>query len=841
MINRTQSKTIFNLAIKNLKANRTHNLIIICAIVLTTLLITAVFTMGININASMERAIMKTTGGDYHGSFKYLTPSEVEKLKNHPSIKESGTSLSVGKLQGSSLKNNHVETLHVDESYAEHSFIDFIEGGLPTHENDIVLNTWVLDLLGVKPQLGQKVRLDINIGQKVISQDFKISGYYKADKNLSMSGLAFVSKAFTDKHISQINPVDSELNGLYVNTSQLLVLFKNSFVIENKLKTILADTGLEVEYGVNPAYSSVSLSQDLLNLVPYAVVILITMISGYLLIYNIFYIAVLQDVKFYGLLKTIGTTPRQLKRIITIHARSLYIIALPFGLGLGYVLGLLVTPLANSFSNHSLETSYSASPWIFLGAALFSYITVRIASTKPGRIASQISPIEAVRYSGIRRIAQKKIRKTKHGAKLHNMALSNIFRNKKKLFLVLSSLTLSIVLFSTIFTIISSLDVAKYLSSHISGDFVIQNEVLVDYRTQRSGDPYKLSPELIRRLSQIDGVNRVDQVYYRVESIPIDHIIRSVLEPFSAKPDPDPSIPWTLNQGKISVNLYGVDTGWYELLYKDVVKGEFDKEKFETGKYVLVTEANLPNDSSAKSYYQPGEMISFSTEGRSYEVMAVLKQDALYAATTKSYSVNGYNAFLPVSELTKGDDSSMIISANLHVEPDKLDKVEHTIRAMIDLSEELSIKSREDYKKELGGFIRVFQTIGYSLSIVIAMIGILNYINTVLTGVISRRNEFAILESIGMTKKQAKKVLVYEGFYIVLLTILFTSTIGVLITYAVSKSITESISFTVFQMSYFPFIFTLPVLMIISYTVTLLAYKTLTKVTIVERLRESIQ
>lgn len=129
-----------------------------------------------------------------------------------------------------------------------------------------------------------------------------------------------------------------------------------------------------------------------MNIIPYAVVILITMLSGYLLIYNIFFISVVRDVKFYGLLKTIGTTPRQLKKIISIQARSLYLVALPFGLGLGYLLGLLILPMTSSFLNGSTDNVYSASPWIFIGAAAFSFMTVWIAASKPGRMASRTSP-----------------------------------------------------------------------------------------------------------------------------------------------------------------------------------------------------------------------------------------------------------------------------------------------------------------------------------------------------------------------------------------------------------------------------------------------------------------
>lgn len=844
MISTNNRKTITALAKKSLKANRARNFTIICAIVLTTLLITAVFTLALSINQSMQRAQMQTTGSDYHGSFKYLNPAELEKLKNHPSIKSYGVFLKVGDISTSLFKNNRVEVLRIDENYTKHGFINFIAGGLPSQENEIVLNTWALDLLGAKHELGQTVKLDIDTGEKVISRDFKISGYYETDQNLAMSGLAFVSEAFTQKNISHIDPDVSEATGSYVNTAGLGVLFNNSYNIEKKVQKILTDTGLDVPYGVNPAYTSVSLSENLMNIVPYGIVILITMLSGYLLIYNIFFISVVRDVKFYGLLKTIGTTPRQLKKIISIQARSLYLFALPFGLGLGYLLGLLLLPMATSISSSSTDNVYSASPWIFIGAAAFSYMTVWIAASKPGRMASRTSPVEAVKFAGVSSGGKRKAKKSKHGAKLHNMAFSNLFRSKKKLILMLSSLSLSIILFSTIFTVISSLDVNKYLGAFISGDFVVQNEVLVSITGPRDGDPYKLSEEFANNLSKIDGVESVDKVYHRYVPYPVDDAIRAILEPLAAAVDPHPYLLSTLDKGgMIHINLYGLDPGWYDLVDKDIIEGEFNRQKFASGKYAVIAEAMFIEEDSYRTYYHPGDTITFGKSGKSYEVMAVLKYDAVYAATTKSFSMLGYNAFLPAlelqKELPKGTDPANIVSATLHVDPAKMDLIEQAAKALTDSTNELSLKSREDYKEELGGFIRIFQTVGYGLSLVIALIGVLNYINTVLTGVVSRRNEFAMLESIGMTKKQLKRMLILEGLYTVLLTVLITSTLGVFLTYNLSKSITENMAFMVFQMSWLPFILTVPVLLTIAYSVTLKAYKTLCQASIVERLRET--
>lgn len=494
MIATNNRKTILNLAMASLRANRLRNLAAICAIILTTLLITSIFTMALSINQSMQYAQMKTVGSDFHGGFKYLSPEQVETLLKHPSIKQSALSLHSGILHNKAFDQDRVEVLQVDQNYADHGFIEFVEGGLPAGENEVVLNTWVLGKLGVQPELGKEITLQIDTGERIINRKFTLSGYYEADKQLAMAGLAFVSKAFTDKNLSDIDPVQSKESGSYVNTSELSVMFNNSFHIEKKLNRILADTRITAPIGINWAYSSVSLADNVENILPYAAVIFIIMLSGYLLIYNIFYISVIRDVKFYGLLKMIGTTPRQLRRIIAIQARLLYLIALPFGLGSGYMTGRWVTPLTTSLSGEVKGNSLSSSPWIFAGAALFSFLTVWIAAHKPGRLAADIAPVEAVKFSGVQNSGKRTFKPSKHGARLYRMSFSNLFRSKKKLSLMLSSLFLSILLFNTIFTVISSMDVNKYLSAYIHGDYMIHNKGII----QQEGNAQSMKPSYPR-------------------------------------------------------------------------------------------------------------------------------------------------------------------------------------------------------------------------------------------------------------------------------------------------------------------------------------------------------
>lgn len=838
MIATNNRKPISRIAGRSLKTNRVRNLFIISAIVLTTLLITSVFTTAFSINDSMQRAKMKTAGSDFHGSFKYLTPEELNKLKQHPLIKEYGTSTLVGRAINDVFRDTPVEVDSIDESTAKHSFVKFLEGGLPTAENGIAMSTWELDALGVPHKLGAKVKLELDMNVQKISKEFELTGFYKTDEHVAMSGLAFVSKSFTQQHLSGVDPVQSRNKGSYVNTTRLDVMFNNSWGIENKVQKMLTDTGLKVPYGVNWAYTSVALSDDMTNVIPFAVLIVIMMLSGYLLIYNIFHISVVRDIRFYGLLKTMGTTPRQLKRIISIQANRLYFIALPFGLALGYGVGCWMIPMMSSISGGEAETTYSANPLIFLGAALFSYLTVRIAASKPGRTAARISPVEAVKFSGIGGRSSKKIKRSTHGAKLSRMSLGNLFRYKKKLFLMLASLSLSIILFSVIYTVISSFSVNKYLNAFISGDFVVKESAgsgIGGVAEPKDG----LTEDVCRKLASIQGVTALDKVYYMADTMPITNEIKKILQPLAAAEDPNmPYYSPTLNRGKVQLQIHGIDPGWYDVIEKkDIISGSFDRNKFELGDYVLVTEPTLESDQEV-SYFKPGDRIKLDGVKKSYEVMAVLQSDALYAAGTQIYDSAGFKVFLPAAELKSSVGDPLILSATLHVDPGKLNQVKDEVQSFMGTNRSLVIKSREDYEQEMNGFIRIFKTIGYGLSFTIALIGILNYINTFITGVISRRNEFAILESIGMTKKQLKKMLIYEGFYSILCTCVIVGTAGMAITYFVAKGISENVAFVEFHMNVLPIASLIPLLVAVSLVVTLAAYKWLSRSTIVERLRE---
>ncbi len=149
-----------------------------------------------------------------------------------------------------------------------------------------------------------------------------------------------------------------------------------------------------------------------------------------------FQISVTTDIRFYGLLKTIGTTDRQIRRIVCNQALLLSILGIPLGLVVGYGIGTQITPLI-IVNLHGLSAKdLSFSPWIFILSALFSLFTVLISCRKPAHIAAKISAVAAVRYTEGSALHHKKERRTR-GAKIIHMAWANLGRNRKKTMLTL--------------------------------------------------------------------------------------------------------------------------------------------------------------------------------------------------------------------------------------------------------------------------------------------------------------------------------------------------------------------------------------------------------------------
>ena len=401
-------KCIRRLSFKSLWASRKRNIIAICAIALTTLMFTSLFTIMLSVNSSYETYNFRQAGGYSDGIFKDLSREQADKIAAHKGIKASGERIVCGFSSSDVFSKVAAEVSYMDKNCTRWSYAAPSTGKEPQKENEIAMDTAALRLLGVEPELGANVTITYQTGNGTDTgipqtDSFILVGYWEYDDLMPVHYIN-VSKAYVDKINEKCIAAGNEALDIDLN-----VMLPSKLNIREQMEKIDTDLGYDwntrdqensARIGVNWGLTASSISSGIEFSLVAAIIafFLLIIFTGYLIIYNIFQISVTGDIRFYGLLKTIGTTPRQLRRIITQEALFLCIIGIPIGLLLGYGIGAVLTPIAlETTSIIGTKATVSSSPLIFIGSAVFAIITVFLSCRKPGKIAAKVSPVEAAK------------------------------------------------------------------------------------------------------------------------------------------------------------------------------------------------------------------------------------------------------------------------------------------------------------------------------------------------------------------------------------------------------------------------------------------------------------
>ena len=871
-------KVIRTISRRSLRANRLRNIVAIIAITLTTMLFTTLFTIGLSTNEAFQQANFRQAGGYAHGTFKYLTKEQFDELKNDPLIETYGLRRFVGMPNKIPFNKAHVEIGYSDANQAKWMYLNPIQGTFPKEgSNEAATDTRVLSLLGVEPVIGTEFTITFNVDGKETTQTFILSGFWEYDQAIVASHV-LVPNSKAEEIFKQLDT--KGLDGMTARWN-MDVMFKNSMNIENNIENILKSHGYQSENsgeenfvatGVNWGYTGAQFVNefDLITMVGVIVILLLISFTGYLIIYNVFQISVASDIRFYGLLKTIGTTPKQLKRIVSKQAMALSVIGIPIGLFLGYFIGIGLTPVILSRLNGVVSTTISISPMIFWGSALFSLATVFISCRKPSKIAANVSPIEAVRYTESFN-SKKFIRKNKKGVSLSQMALANLGRNKSKTVITILSLSLAIILLNLTFTFTNGFDMDKYLRNVVA-DFQISDASY--FQVTQGWNSESVSEEFITEINKhgaiIDG-GRVYGKTTQASEFVTEEYFRKVNNRYLTGENLDIYVQHQerIDDGRIvtRIQLYGMEDKLFSKL--NVLDGDLTKLKDPSERYIAAVYftddyGNPKMDSNwAKlgdtvtiryidemEYYNPdtGEVYEGDIpEGAIFDERILKYRDIDYKVCalveiphTMSYRYYGADEFIIDSDTFIKDTGTKDI---LYYAFDTTDESNAQMEAFLsettqNIYTQFDYESKQTYKDEFENFRNMFIILGSVLSGIIGLVGILNFLNAVLTSIITRRKEFAMLESIGMTGKQLKSMLIYESLYYTLSSTLMCLALYVLAGPMVGSAIGNIFWFFSYKPTFTPILLCLPFMILISYIVPCLGYKDLVKKSVVERLRE---
>ena len=845
MIQVKNKKPIRNLADKSFHANRARNIIASIAIALTAVLFTTLFTMGIGTVESLQKATMRQGGGDGHAVLKYITDEEFENIKDHSLIKEIAYNrILCDDVENKQFLKRHTEFWYYDDVGLKLGFCEPTSGHVPAAENEVIADTKTLELLGVPLEVGAPLTLSLNIRGETVQRDFILSGWWESDPVFNV-GQIFTSRAYVDSHLGELKNTMKEDNS-FTGVICAYIMFDNSIDLEGKLERVITESGYSLDenasnyiaHNVNWAYLSANFAMDRGTLSILISGLLLIILTGYLIIYNIFQISVIRDIRFYGLLKTIGTTGRQIRRIIRRQALILSAIGIPFGLLAGYFTGKALVPFIVRNTIFAGSTiSVSPSPWIFAGSALFALVTVMISTLKPGRIAAAVSPVEAVRFTDVNPKMKSKPKRTVKGAKMPRMALANLGRNKKRSVLVIISLSLGLTLLNTVFTLSQSIDMDKFLSKFVDTDFLAAH---ADYfNNDFSGPINQTSESMIEAIQAQPGFQEGGRLYGGTE------------EQFAAEDKNNTLQQYNVdNYGNFFSEVYGLEK--LPLKRLTLLDGELDYEKLASGKYILegIPLDDYNNPVMTNKHFDVGDTVVL----HNYKGTSEAFVDREY--TTQEFTVLGHVAikyysnsdrinwdyafYLPAEVYKSLVVQPAVMSYAFNASDDQESAMESFLQKYTDTEEPLmNYTSKFTTIGEFSDMRNTVVLIGGSLSFIIGLIGILNFFNAILTSILTRRRELAMLQSIGMTTKQLKKMLIFEGLYYAFGTCLLSLILGVAFSILVVRPLCGILWFTSYHFVLWPLFAVLPVLFVLAALIPAASYAMTGKQSIVERLRET--
>lgn len=839
---------IRNLAKKSFQASQTRNRIAVAAIALTTVLFTVLFTMGIGVVESFQNGTMRQVGSSAHGSIKYINQEQYDKISKHPLIEEIANNiLCANEVTNPEFLKRRVELWYNDENALEWSFHQPTYGRAPETDDEIMMDTVSLELLGIPKEIGAKVTLSLSVrpGDAPIDRTFVLCGWTEPEDTMNV-GFGIVSRAYVVVHQEELRytyPEDSAMTG----TIRADIKFQNSANIDRKLKQVIEESGYSTEEGAenyiasnaNWAYMSSSVGNSMGSILGIAAGFLLIILTGYLIIYNIFQISVIRDIRFYGLLKTIGTTGKQIKSIIRYQALMLSAMGIPIGFIIGYLVGKTLVPMILQQSYYSgMEVATSLNPAIIVGSGLFSIITVILSTRKPAKIASKVSPVEAVRWADNSLKQGKSLKKSTDGGKISRMALSNLNRNRKRTVLVIVSLSLSLILLNSVFTISRSFDMDKYLSVFVDTDFLLADARYFNFKYAALDGEDSVTESIIQQVEQLEGYQEGGRLYCSLTDFVEDYDTSK-----DQKATGRQSYA-TNEEGQPYTVIYGLDDLPFSRL--EVWRGEKDLgrlfEKLQTGKYIIegVSVDDYQRVYEEQVKHEIGDKVTLIDQAgqrREYEILAQIKMKYYTNTCRIGYK---FNYYLPSSVYKEIAPEELLMSYVFNVEEGKEAETEAYLEEYTSAIEPLmSYESKMMKEREFEEMQSLFLTVGGILTFIIGLIGILNFINSILTSIVTRRREFAMLESIGMTAKQLKKLLILEGLYYNLGTIVLSFIISILFSAGVIRVLIGQMWFLSYQFTLSSLFMVYPFLILIGIMIPLMIYRFVSNQSIIERLREA--
>lgn len=851
---------------RSFAASRVRNFIAVLAIVLTAILFTSVTTIGLGFMESLTLTMQMQKGSKSDGDFRNMTAEQFEALQQTDFVEQAGLRMPIGFL--SNTNRHNIEFDVVNQTQADLTFCSPSHGKMPEAANEIVTSDLALMDLGVNPQVGEEVTIMFTAHGQEYSMSMVVSGWYEATSEQTSMMIAGTSFRDANPEIFRYTyDEDAEIAGTYWSDFTAA----STVNLQTKMTEFSLSVGGDPENVAASNYLPATMNTmtnptpDPSLILMVAAFVILFIFCGYLLIYNVFDIAVMQEIRRYGLYRTIGMSRRQVKKLINRQAVWLSCIGIPIGLLIGFFIGKAALPRIMTFwavSYTNVVSEVSPSPLIFLGAAALSALTVLLSTRKPVRVAANIPPIEAFRYVESN-TGKRTSKKSSPGASIPRLAWSNLGRNKRRSAFIMISLMLCIVLLNCVGTAANSMDVEKEVSLMIRSDFAVVNADSTNGQKGFSLREQALAQQTVEDIAALPGVINGGLVYKNtLEDTNVTYDWGAEFVKISQSVDSDLMEGMTENylfyklgdDGKPICNVYGMEEASFARM--DIEEGETDShtlyEKMQNGEGVLLGvqvdyQTMAINKDADFDFLNVGDVITVYKNGESVMELPILAKAArngddeeigITANGPLTVGGNGLFLYLPTSIYKELYDEPVAYKYAFNVEESQRENMTAFLDDyMKNVDTSINYLSADSARENAEGTRTMIKFVGGLVGIIFGIAGVLNLINMVITTILTRRHEFATMQSIGMTNRQLTKMMIFEGTYYAAGACLFGLVLAVILNLTLVKSIVGSIWYFTFRFTLLPALIVSIVLLVVGAIVPVLALKFFNNGSIVEQLR----
>lgn len=775
-------KTVTKTALANVSQNKTRNAISGIAVILTTLLIFMVLTVGYA-SVEVRFAGVNAYYPPYHALFRQVSEENAFRLKNHNDMEEVGLRTDLGEGVDD---DSTILFLWMDQEARELNKIKLAEGAFPEEEREIVVPKAMLSEYGITAGIGDEITLpwqpyeDGGLGYER-EDTFRISGFLDGEtEEDNKSYVVLVS----GKYLEETVPSDERDYRVMFRLKDVGKNMATTDAIEEQVKRIGENFGVaEDNIVINTDYLMANYTDPAVFTVV-AVIILVVMAAGILTIYSIYYISMIPKIQEYGRLKAMGATRRQIRQIVFREGILVTAAALPLGLAIGSLLAkpviLWVYRLAQEGTNGNaaamelnricLELLEKGDTrilfwWIYLLTAATVLLTVYLSLIKPTRMAAKISPVEAMRYQG-GSTEKNKERKGFEEMNLIKLTRSNLSRNKKRTVLTVITLGSVGILFMVVATVLSCANPKEIARQEFEGDY----EIYVDSWEGDKMNPDRswvnlmynnpLSEEFLDRIRAVDGVKDVKVKTYLTGTLP----------------DLDPE------QEITGASIQGLDESYQTIMEDCQIEGDVTYEELLAGDTILMSERMSRWFPEVK----PGDRVRMELETSRGTIEKTFEIGAVGDFPS---SVSWANFLLPSSVLEEMTDGNLNDTCVIWLEED-LGKTgrQEALTALENLAKENPYLEADSYEKHLENWetaTKIMTVLGYAFLLILGAVGVMNLINTMINSVYTRRRELGVIQAIGMSEKQLVHMMQLEGLFYTAGTLLVSLGVGSLAGYGV--------------------------------------------------------